>query len=262
MGTSTSGIIFDVKKFAIHDGPGIRTTVFLKGCPLNCWWCHNPESQHFFEEKITNSQNKQEIIGRKVSINEIMKEIEKDRIFYDESGEGGVTFSGGEPMSQPEFLKDLLLHCKQLDFHTTLDTTGFSPRNSIESIMEYVDVFLYDIKFIDNSMHQKYTGVSNKDILANLLFLSQNGKKIFIRIPIIPTINDTDEEIRKMISFISNLDHIERIDLLPFHKIGKEKYRRLGLSYNMEDFFEPSQDMMKKLKQQFESTGFPVNIGG
>ncbi len=268
LGTSSSGIIFDIKKFAIHDGPGIRTTIFLKGCPLTCWWCHNPESREFAPETILESplipaQNSglPTTYGRDYTVQEVMQEIEKDRVFYEESG-GGVTFSGGEPLSQPEFLLHLLKACKEKAIFTTLDTTGYAEEWILDRIDKWVDLYLYDLKFIDDTLHQKYTGVSNKIILSNLRKLSKNHKKIIIRIPIIPSINDSDEEIDRMCDFISSLHMIQGIDLLPFHKIGKTKWKKLHFHYKMENFFEPSAEDMHDLKKKFEALGYPVKIGG
>ncbi|MFX1514452.1 MAG: 4Fe-4S cluster-binding domain-containing protein, partial [Promethearchaeota archaeon] len=174
MEMKAKGIIFDVKKYAIHDGPGIRTTVFFKGCPLRCWWCHNPEGQKEGLETIiktqidknTLSDNQEETIGREVSVVEVITEIEKDQLFYDESG-GGVTFSGGEPLMQPAFLNALLDACKEKELTTTLDTCGYASWNILKKIKDKIDLFLYDIKIIDNKEHQKYTGVSNNQILSN-----------------------------------------------------------------------------------------------
>ena len=153
METSSKGIIFDIKKYALHDGPGIRTTVFLKGCPLNCWWCHNPEGQNPEPERfLTNQTVNHEIIGREVTVDEVIAEIEKDRIFYDESG-GGATFSGGEPLMQPDFLKNLLTACQIRDISTVLDSCGYAAWEIIEKIKDKVDLFLYDLKMIDDKKH-------------------------------------------------------------------------------------------------------------
>ena len=268
MENNTSGIVFDIKKFAIHDGPGIRTTVFFKGCPLKCEWCHNPESQkHGIEQILTNpiisrdDDSIYELIGKKISSSELLDEIKKDILFYDESG-GGVTFSGGDPLSQLKFLKSCLQLCKETEIHTALDTAGYLSWSKIKEIIPLVNLFLYDLKFIDETKHIKYTGVSNKMILENLSNLSSINMAIWIRIPIIPTLNDTDEEIQEMITFISTLNSVVSIDLLPFHKIGKNKYHRLNLPYKMEDFFEPSTDRMEELKRKFETLNIPVKIGG
>ena len=186
------GIIFDIKHYAIHDGPGIRTTVFLKGCPLGCWWCHNPESrsgdifQYKKQEKIEGRIVEQiETIGKNYTVPEVMKEIEKDIVFFEESG-GGVTFSGGEPFKQTEFLKELLKCCKKQEIHTCVDTTGYVKTDQLEKAALFTDLFLFDLKHFDDKMHIKYTGVSNKQILENLQLLDEMGKSVQIRYPLIP----------------------------------------------------------------------------
>ena len=187
MAIMVKGIIFDIKHYAIHDGPGIRTTVFLKGCAASCWWCHNPESQCLEIEKTARTNTfdgicveEEEIVGNLMTVEEVMHEIMKDKVFYDESG-GGATFSGGEPLIQPDFLKAVLKHCRNRGIHTTLDTTGYASWETFKSIIPNVDLFLYDIKFVDDSQHQKYTGVSNASILYNLKNLVRHKKKIILR---------------------------------------------------------------------------------
>ena len=170
----TRGVIFDIKRFAVHDGPGIRTTIFLKGCPLSCWWCHNPESRSDEPQQSVRHLtleggifDKEEITGYEVGVDEIIQQVERDRIFYEESG-GGVTLSGGEPLNQPQFCRELLRSLKTSGFHTALDTTGYAPEEDILSVMPFTDLFLYDLKLMDETEHLKYTGVSNKGILENL----------------------------------------------------------------------------------------------
>jgi len=171
------GIIFDIKRYAINDGPGIRTTVFLKGCPLNCWWCHNPEGINLnieklnINKKINTKINQKEKIGYKINVKDLTNELLKDYIFYKESG-GGVTFSGGEPLIQIDFLHSILLECKKNNIKTAIDTCGYSTIKKIDKIYDYVDLFLYDIKFIDEKQHLKYTGKSNEKILSNLKYLT------------------------------------------------------------------------------------------
>jgi pyruvate formate lyase activating enzyme len=234
--TLATGVIYDLKKFAVHDGPGIRTTVFLKGCPLTCWWCHNPESQKLEPEPRRNLQHKsnlkifrrnQNFIGAQVTVSEVLEEFKKDQIFFEESG-GGVTFSGGEPLMQPEFLTELLRACKNRDFHTAVDTSGHAPYSNFEKINDSVDLFLYDLKLIDDKQHQKYTGVSNRLILENLKKLVSAGKKIHIRVPLIPGIIDTEENLQQIITFLLTLDAGLPVNLLPYNQIGESKYERLG----------------------------------
>ena len=256
MNLATTGIIFDIKKYAIHDGPGIRTTVFFKGCPMQCWWCHNPESREINPQRTANS-----IIGKAMSIDEVMKEINKDAVFYDESG-GGVTFSGGEPLMQSEFLMDLLRECKQTGIHTTIDTCGYADKSAIQKIMPYVDLFLFDLKLVEENDHLKYTGVSNNKIHENLKLILEAGREVHIRIPIIPGITDRTINIDKMITHLKSLPGIYKINLLPYHKIGAHKYERLGMEYKAGNIEEPASDRMHSLKEQFENAGFDVSIGG
>ena len=263
------GIIFDIKRFALHDGPGIRTTIFLKGCAASCWWCHNPESQSEGIEKTIRRNvfdgcifEEEENIGKEITIDEIMAEITKDLIFYNESG-GGVTFSGGEPLVQADFLGEVLNRCLKQGIHTTLDTTGYAADNIFESIMPMVDLFLYDLKFIDESLHQKYTGISNEYILKNLHVLVRNKKPIIIRFPVIPGITDDKSNIETLLSYIAEIKtSLLGIDLLPYHKIAGHKYTKLQKENFMSGTKEPSKASMEKMKRIFEKTGLPVKIGG
>ncbi len=259
-----NGIVFDIKKYAIHDGPGIRTTVFLKGCPLDCHWCHNPESRELQPEKGGSSRprnassllyNPENLIGREVTVDEVMREIEKDIIFYDESG-GGVTFSGGEPMIQTDFLLDLLIACKKRGIHTAVDTSGHAVFELFEKIIPYTDLFLYDIKLIDDSAHKKYTGVSNELILKNARRLSENGGKLSIRIPLIPEITDTESNIGEIIGFISTLKKIVSIDLLPYNAIAEGKYHRLEKTFRGGQLQVQSTEKIEQLRILFKNHGF------
>lgn len=256
MNLETTGIIFDIKKYAIHDGPGIRTTVFFKGCPMQCWWCHNPESRELDPQKTADST-----IGKELSAAEVMDEIKKDLVFYDESG-GGVTFSGGEPLMQPEFLCTLLETCHQAGIHTAVDTCGYTDKNSVESILPYSDLFLFDLKLMDNQSHQKYTGVSNQKVNDNLRLILNAEKEVHIRIPVIPTITDTQINIDNSIKFLQSLSGIGIISLLPYHKIGAHKYERLGMTFKAQDIERPSDDTIQSLKGQFENAGYNVSLGG
>jgi pyruvate formate lyase activating enzyme len=258
-----SGYIFDIKKFAIHDGPGIRTTVFLKGCSLDCWWCHNPESRNLKPEPIskTNNIDEIEIIGREISVEEVLNEIEKDMIFYEESG-GGVTISGGEALMQHDFLYSILKRCKEKNIHTALDTSGYAPIEVIRKIMDFVDLFLFDLKIIDEDIHKKYTGVSNNLILSNLEFLNSQNKDIVIRVPIIPGFTDTESNLLQLTEFIVNLNNIQGVNLLPYNKMGVEKYKRLKKIYKLSDLDAPSEERMNELKIYFEKKGIQVSIGG
>jgi len=267
------GLIFDIRRFTVHDGPGIRTTVFFKGCPLNCWWCHNPESHSCYPEeslKTLNLDGKKfslkEMIGQWMSVDAVMNELRMDRIFYSESS-GGVTFSGGEPMMQPEFLLELLKECKANSLHTTIDTSGYADQEIIEKIHPYTDLFLYDLKLMDDTDHIRYTGVSNKPILENLMYLISEGKQVVIRIPVIPGITDTAQNIREIKEFLSNpmKERISasqlKISLLPYHSIAKNKYTRFHIDYKTKNLKDLTKESLIPLKKEFEAEGFIVKIG-
>lgn len=297
------GIVFNIQKYSVNDGPGIRTTIFLKGCPLNCLWCHNPESQRtqrdiFFianrclgcgkcieacgtgalsskEEKIIfdkklcqNCGNctkacrpkARHFVGDEMTVEEVMKEIMKDYIFYDESG-GGATFSGGEPLVQSDFLLQLLERCKEEGIHTTIDTCGFASWDILEKVADNVDLILYDIKHMDNDKHIKYMGTPNELILDNLKKLSERRKRIFVRMPIIPGINDDEENLKKAAEFITKLN-VEQVNLLPYHGIAKDKYNRLSRDYELLEVKDPTKDDMSKVLEVLQSFGLNCKIGG
>ncbi len=298
-----NGLIFNIQKYSIHDGPGIRTTVFFKGCPLNCHWCHNPEGIAPVKEIMISSNkcinckvctetcsnnaitiengvpvlkrlkckicgkcaevcpvNAIEIVGREASVTEIMQEIENDRIFYEESG-GGVTFSGGEPLAQHNFLSSLLCECKKSGIHTVLDTSGCTDWRNLKKLADKVDLFLYDIKLIDNIRHKKFTGRDNKKILYNLRMLSRLNAKIIVRIPVIPGINDDCKNIKEIGKFLAEVS-IQEINLLPYHKIGGGKYKKLGIDNRMPEVDPPSDDKMKEIASLINIFGLKVKIGG
>ncbi|MCD6564581.1 MAG: glycyl-radical enzyme activating protein [Bacteroidales bacterium] len=263
------GLIFDIKKFALHDGPGIRTTVFLKGCPLNCLWCHNPESRCFDTESYIRvdkldgkSFNKQKTIGNWMTVEEVIIEIEKDKMFYEESN-GGVTFSGGEPFAQYEFLTGLLIVCRKKNIHTTVDTTGYIKREQLNKIHKLVDLFLYDLKHMDDKLHKKYTGVSNKLIIENLKWLSNRKSNIKIRFPVVPGYNDSEKNIDLMRFLLENLyPDVRHIDLLPYHKMAGSKAKRLGLKQQVGGIEEPDARKLGYIRKKFEEIGFTVGIGG
>jgi pyruvate formate lyase activating enzyme len=263
------GLIFDIKRFAIHDGSGIRVTVFLKGCPLSCWWCHNPESRSPEIQTMTREQkvngkvfHVEEQIGKWMTPDEVMNQIERERVFMEES-DGGVTFSGGEPLMQHEFLGEVLEICKDNFIHTALDTTGFASRAVLRSIMDKVDVFLYDIKHLDDKKHKNYAGVSNKKILDNLKYLHDNNKNIIVRFPVIPGINDDAEHIDHLNSYIKEeLPGIKEVDILPYHNIAEHKYEKLKLPYLMSGNRKLDALNISSIQQKFENSGFLVKVGG
>ena len=263
------GIIFDIKRFAVHDGPGIRTTVFFKGCPLRCLWCHNPESinPNPVSIRTTSHLNGREFIehktvGYEISEDELFMELQKEQVFMDES-DGGVTFSGGEPLQQHQFLGAVLKQCKAKGIHTAVDTTLFSGWKIIEQTARWTDLFLVDMKHMNATVHQDFTGVSNRLILENIRKLSALKVSFRIRIPMISEISTKEENIEQSITFLKSLPHrAEAIDLLPFHNTAKEKYKR----FHLDNYFADKPSMVKEelsdIKKQFEEAGFIVKIGG
>lgn len=299
--------VINIQKYSVHDGDGIRTTIFFKGCQLSCWWCHNPESQNYFPEfmfdrekctgcgycakacthdAITISeegkavtdlkecvlcgdcfdyclQNAREKVGKTYEIEELVKICEQDQMFYEQSG-GGVTLSGGEVMSQNmEYLEEL---CKQLHkkgFNIAIDTCGYAPEKNYERLLPYVDTFLYDIKTMDDEVHQKYMGKSNAKILSNLEFIALRGANINIRIPVVEPVNSDEKSITDMIEYLKEKIGIVKVNLLPYHSTGSSKYDKLNRPYFAQDLQVPSEEHMEALKQLFLKNGFKqVKIGG
>ena len=262
------GVVFDIKRFAVNDGPGIRTAVFLKGCPLRCQWCHNPEGLCKDIEQSTKSVKVDGVayampynIGYEISAEDLVKEIVKDRIFMEESG-GGVTFSGGEPMLQHQFLQKVLEKLHRKGIHTAVDTSGLTAWENIESIIPFTSLFLYDLKCIDEEKHRRFTGVSNGIILDNLRKLSERRIPVQIRIPVIPTFNYNDEEMNSILSFIGSLKNVERVDLLPYHTIAQSKYERLGISNPLFEEKSLKNEDLQSYFTQFQERGVKVSIGG
>ncbi|MFH1881784.1 MAG: glycyl-radical enzyme activating protein [Planctomycetota bacterium] len=314
------GLVFDIKKYAIHDGPGIRTTVFFKGCPLQCQWCHNPESwsssaeqglrrdrcigcgqcaEACPEQAISLVENRpapashkrgpvtdpdkcklcgrcvdtcmagaREIIGRQMTVSEVMFEVEKDIIFYDQSG-GGVTFSGGEPLMQQEFLLALLNQCQAQQIHTAVDTSCYAEPKILETVSERTDLFLCDLKHMDNEIHERFTGVGNNLILDNIRRLSEAGKEIVIRIPVIPGFNDEKANIEATGKFTASLRKeslglpgVIRVDILPFNRGGKEKSARLTAESKPMQVETPNEEEMNLIAKELSKYGFEVKIGG
>jgi pyruvate formate lyase activating enzyme len=265
----SSVTIFDIKRFAVHDGPGIRTTVFFKGCPLDCWWCHNPESRKSQAEKVIYKRKlgEKEIdythtYGKSMNIPEVVKEILKDKLFYEESG-GGVTFSGGEPLLQPDALFDLLKHCKRKGIHTAVDTCGHTQWINFKKIIAFTDLFLFDLKLIDVEKHEEFTGVKNELIIDNLVRLLREKANVELRIPVIPGINDSKDEIRRYIQFLMlKLEKAPKIHLLPYHNIADNKYQKLNMKNRMKRLDGTESKNLQSFKQELESSGFTVGIGG
>ena len=262
--------LFDIQRNSFVDGPGIRTTVFFKGCNLRCAWCHNPEGQSAEAEWMLYPQRcvgcgrcdgiglrdtdflcpheAKKICGKEYTLDGVFGEIIKDKIFYRTSG-GGVTFSGGECMLQIDFLEAILKKCKEADIHTAVDTAGHVPHESFERILPYTDLFLYDIKCSDSETHRKYTGVGNELIFKNLQDLLATDKPVWIRIPVIPSVNDTAEEMRKIRKMLDSFGKPEKIELLPYHGMGENKYNATGKE--APTFSPPDSEKMKQLSNIF-----------
>ncbi len=293
-----TGCYFALKRFAVHDGPGIRTTLFLKGCPLSCLWCHNPEGKSFkpqiafYKHKCTNClrcanvcknnvhdfdnehlvtkdncafcsacatvcfNNAIEVFGKTVSVDEALKMVLEDRLFY-ETSSGGVTVSGGEPLMQADFVKALLKNLKEQNIHTAVDTCGYAPQEAFNSVLPYTDLFLYDIKAFKEETHVKFTGKSNKLIWDNLEYVTKNGKQVIIRFPFVPGYNDSEaEEIAKKLTEFNN---ILSVDILPYHNFSSSKYDALGLEDTMPRIPMPTKEETEKIKAIFKKQGLKVN---
>lgn len=299
------GILFDIKRYAIHDGPGIRTTLFFKGCTLNCQWCHNPEGIQAVREIMFCPERCAEecwdcvpccprkaiakretvisidsgecdhcgicedvcaydavaVVGREMKIPEVIAEVEKDRIFFDESG-GGVTLSGGEPLAQADFSLSLLEVLREREIHTAVDTSGFVPYETLREASLRSDLILYDLKVMDEQKHRVFTGQSNELILDNLRKLSESGSDVIIRVPVVKGLNDDTENTKEMSDFLVSLNRSWQINLLPFHRGGEGKRNRLNKKAPPVEFETPSGKKMQEIKEAFSSQGFHVKIGG
>ncbi|WP_308894967.1 glycyl-radical enzyme activating protein [Candidatus Desulfosporosinus nitrosoreducens] len=300
----TKGNIINIMKYSIHDGPGIRTAVFFKGCPLNCQWCHNPESQRYDQELfywpdrcigcgqcLANCPNgairtlsgklefrrdlckvcgacckvchagARSLVAKRMSVSEVMAEVEKDLIFYDESG-GGVTFTGGEAMMQPAFLAELLKACRKKEIHTAVETCGFVKPEILQTISAEADLFLYDLKLMDSQKHQAYTGAANDLVLANLRWLAERQAEVLVRVPVIPGCNDDQENLHQLGEFLTSLPRVKELHLLPYHRAGVDKYKRLGREYLLPEVQAPENEQMERIKETLEEYGLKVKIGG
>jgi len=265
-----AGVVFDVKRFALHDGPGIRTTVFFKGCPLSCFWCHNPESQRggaellvdetrclecgacasvcsdsaarWLGDRIATERDRciacgacvpfcpvgaRAIAGETWTLPKLLEVVESDLLFYDESG-GGVTLSGGEPLDQPGLCLALLRACRDRGIPTAIDTCGYADADVVRETARFAELFLYDLKVMDDARHQEATGVSNGPILENALLLDELGCRLWIRVPLIPAMNDDEQNLIQTARFVARLRHVERVQVLPYHPGGEAKRARLG----------------------------------
>lgn len=255
-----TGRIFDIQKYSIHDGPGVRTIVFLKGCPLRCRWCCNPESQeHTVQTMLVNGKPKQ--MGRDVTVAEVMAEVCKDMPYYRRSG-GGITLSGGEALAQPDFAEALLRAGRENGLSTAIETTGFAPRAVLERILPLLDVCLMDIKHMDSQKHEAFTGQSNVRILENAQYIAEHAAQLIIRVPVIPGFNDTAAEIGDIARFAASLPNVNALHLLPYHRMGKDKYDGLNRPYLMGDVPPPSDAHMQELLAVVQAAGLHGQIGG
>ena len=298
------GMVWDIKRFAIHDGPGIRTTVFFKGCPLDCWWCHNPESRaagpemafrrnrclrcgrcveacpegaismnehlpHLEQEKCVGSQacieacptQARTMIGREMSVDQVMDQVRRDTVFYERSA-GGVTFSGGEPLMQPEFLCDLLKACRGEGIHTVLDTTGHASPEVMARVAEHVDLFLYDLKIMDDDRHREYCGVSNQIILDNLRDISQRGLPVIVRFPLVPGVNDDEANLDQLGRFVADLPAPCPVDILPYQAMGVGKYEVVGRPFRLPEVAPPAEESIALAVDILGNFGLEVMVKG
>jgi len=300
-----TGRVFDIKRYSIHDGPGIRTTVFLKGCSLHCLWCHNPESvnpepdlMHWParcsrcysclkacpKEALAKDAagavvidrracdlcgqcaeaclyDAMQVVGREMSVEDVLGEAEKDKLFFDQSG-GGVTLSGGDPFVQASFAEAILDGCRARGIPTAVDTAGFSPNGVLDRLAPKADLILYDLKSMDDDRHKEFTGVSNAPVINNLKRLAAGRTEIWVRIPLIAGVNDDDGNIRRTIEFLSSLKTIRRVGLLPYHSSGLEKARRIGRENDFREFAAPAEERIAAIAAAFRAAGFEVRRGG
>ena len=260
------GRIFDIQRFSIHDGPGIRTIVFLKGCYLRCRWCCNPESQEYGIQQLTmNGTTK--TVGQDITVRELMEDLQKDEVYYRRSG-GGITLSGGEAMAQPDFAEAILKACHDYGFNTAIETTAFADREVVARLIPHIDYVMLDIKHMDSVKHQAFTSQPNEKILANARYIAEHAKNLVIRVPVIPGFNDTEAEIAAIARFADSLPGVHELHLLPYHRLGQDKYEGLGRPYTLAHITPPTNERMQRLKAAAEhesarlSNRLHVQIGG
>lgn len=255
------GRIFNIQRFSIHDGPGIRTIVFFKGCFMRCAWCSNPESQSRDIEELVEG-DKIKTVGRDVTVDEIMPELLADIPYYRRSG-GGITLSGGEVLCQAEFARELLSECHGAGLHTAIESAASSSYDKIEMLLPYLDLYLMDIKHMNSHKHKEFTGAPNERILENARRVAESGAcELIIRTPIIPGFNDTADEVRAISRFAASLPGVREHHLLPYHRLGQDKYSGLGRDYSMAGIEPPTREKMEYLLSVAEESGLKCQIGG
>lgn len=257
---NVKGRIFDIQRYSIHDGPGIRTIVFLKGCALRCKWCCNPESQSYDIENMA-VKGKEKVIGKDVTVREVMEEVVKDLPYYNRSN-GGITLSGGECLLQPDFAESLLRAAKEMGIHTAIESTAIVDYQVIERLLPYIDLFLMDIKHLDTVKHKQFTNQPNEKILINAMKIAMSGQHLIIRVPVVPTFNDTPKEIRAIAEYAKALPGVKELHLLPYHRLGSDKYNGLNREYELKNLEPPNDETMQRLKEEAKKTGLNVQIGG
>ena len=247
-------MIFDVQRGSLQDGPGIRTAVFFKGCPLRCLWCHNPESRSMAVEEGSDEKGRPVRYGETVSVAQLMERLEEDRIFYRASG-GGATFSGGEPLFQPEFLLELCMACKERGISVCVETSGFAPPETLRRLLPWVDLFLFDYKETGKDRFEAETGGSPERILDNLALLDGAGKRIWLRCPIVPGYQDRTEHFARIAELSRRYGGVEKVELLPFHALGRHKSRPLNLKDPTENIRPPQREQTEGWKKELLSLG-------
>lgn len=263
-----SGLIFDIRRFCVHDGPGIRTTIFFKGCPLRCIWCHNPESINPNHETLPQALKlgqetiiREQTIGKEMSLEEVLKEVLVDKAFFEQS-QGGVTLSGGEPLMQAAFAVNLLKNLHQLGIHTALDTSGYAPQQTFLDTLPFTSLFLFDLKHLRNSKHTELTGQSNVLILKNLSLLLNHNASVIIRFPLMPGLNDDEDNLSALRTLLQRHSQIKELHILPFHRTANAKYKALGLPVPPDTLTPPPASRLVEIADYLKNSNLIIKTGG
>ncbi|MFI3169926.1 MAG: glycyl-radical enzyme activating protein [Faecalibacterium sp.] len=258
----TKGRIFNIQRYSIHDGKGIRTILFLKGCALRCRWCCNPESQSY-EIETRMIDGKPVLVGEDTTVAQAMATIVLDRAYYRRSG-GGLTLSGGECLCQPEFTRDVLRAAKEAGISTTIESMGYAQWQTIVEILPYLDCYLMDIKHMNTEKHKTFTGKSNGLMLQNARKIAESGQtELIIRVPVVPTFNDTPAEIIEIARFANSLPNVKQLHLLPYHRLGQDKYEQLGRDYTLANIMPMELSQIEALRQAAQNVFQGIcQIGG